>query len=209
MSDVPNALDSIRRLMRRRSSDSEQCELCSAPVPIEHAHLVEITSRKILCACQACAILFSGRDDAKYRRIPDRIEMLSDFVMTDAQWESLNVPISLAFFFYDSNAGRVVAFYPSPAGATESLLPLDAWQQLIGANPVLAELQPDVEAMLAKRIGGQNEYFRVPIDQCYKLVGLIRMHWRGLSGGTEVWREIGKFYDQLKTGSVTRTAVHA
>jgi hypothetical protein len=128
MSELPNALDSIRRLMRRRSSDSEQCELCSAPVPSEHAHLVEIASRKILCACQACAILFSGRDDAKYRRIPDRIEMLNDFVMTDAQWESLNVPISLAFFFYDSNAGRVVAFYPSPASATESLLPLDAWQ---------------------------------------------------------------------------------
>jgi len=29
-------------------------------------------------------------------------------------------------------------------------------------------------------------------------VGLIRTHWRGLSGGTEVWREIGSFFAALK-----------
>ena len=34
------------------------------------------------------------------------------------------------------------------------------------------------------------QYYIVPIDECYRLVGLIRMHWRGLSGGTEVWKEI-------------------
>ena len=42
------------------------------------------------------------------------------------------------------------------------------------------------------------EYYLVPIDECYKLVGLIRSHWRGLSGGTEVWREIGAFFAALK-----------
>ena len=40
--------------------------------------------------------------------------------------------------------------------------------------------------------------YRVPIDECYKLVGLIRTHWRGLSGGTEVWEEIGRFFDELR-----------
>jgi hypothetical protein len=42
------------------------------------------------------------------------------------------------------------------------------------------------------------EYYLVPIDECYKLVGLIRAHWRGLSGGTDVWREIQSFFSALK-----------
>ena len=43
--------------------------------------------------------------------------------------------------------------------------------------------EPDVEALLVNRVGAVREYFIVPIDECYKLVGLIRLHWRGLSGG--------------------------
>ncbi|MDQ3748999.1 MAG: DUF5947 family protein [Acidobacteriota bacterium] len=38
----------------------------------------------------------------------------------------------------------------------------------------------------------------MPIAECYKLVGLIRTHWSGLSSGTEVWREIAEFYARLK-----------
>jgi len=41
----------------------------------------------------------------------------------------------------------------------------------------------------------------LPIDECYKLVGLIRMHWKGLSGGTDVWRELGEFFNSLKARS--------
>jgi hypothetical protein len=62
-------------------------------------------------------------------------------------------------------------------------------------------METDVEALLVNRVGDGREYYIVPIDECYKLVGLIRTHWRGLSGGTEVWREISKFYANLKERS--------
>jgi hypothetical protein len=38
----------------------------------------------------------------------------------------------------------------------------------------------------------------MPIDECYRLVGLIRLNWRGLSGGSEVWEEVDKFFEQLE-----------
>ena len=93
------------------------------------------------------------------------------------------------WFFFSIRRPQIVRsrIYPSPAGPTESLLSLDAWSQLAETNQVLAELEPDVEALLVNRTNGAREYYRVSIDRCYALVGLIRTRWRGLSGGTEVW----------------------
>ena len=118
------------------------------------------------------------------------------------------VPISMAFFFRSTPDARVIAFYPSPAGATESLLPLETWSDIEAANPGLKEMEADVEALLVNRIGhvrgfAAAEYYVLPIDECYKLVGLIRAHWRGLSGGTEVWQEIGRFFEGLKQRATT------
>ena len=114
------------------------------------------------------------------------------------------VPIEMAFFFKSTPQGKVIALYPSPAGPTESLLPLDTWTDIVEMNPVLQEMESDVMALLVNRVGRARgaapaEYYLVPIDECYKLVGLIRTHWRGLSGGTEVWREIGAFFAALKS----------
>ena len=113
------------------------------------------------------------------------------------------VPISMAFFFRSTPENRVLAFYPSPAGPTESQLPRDTWKDIEAVNPVLQSMEADVEALLVNRVGfargvAEPEYFVIPVDECYKLVGLIRAHWRGLSGGTEVWQEIGKFFADLK-----------
>ena len=96
--------------------------------------------------------------------------------------------------------------YPSPAGATESLLSFDTWDEIELENPVLLEMEADVEALLVNRIGHARgftkpEYYIVPIDECFKLVGLIRSRWQGLSGGTEVWQEIGQFFGDLKAKS--------
>jgi hypothetical protein len=99
--------------------------------------------------------------------------------------------------------------FPSPAGATESLLTLETWSELSTANPILKEFEPDVEALLVNRIGQSREYCRVPIDQCYRLVGLIRTHWRGLSGGTEVWKHFTAFFNELKAKSATKVPDHA
>jgi hypothetical protein len=130
------------------------------------------------------------------------VRLLDGFAMSEGQWESLSVPINLAFFFHSTPAGRVVAFYPSPAGATESLLPLESWQELIVVNPILQTMQADCEALLVNRCGERHDYFLVPIDKCYELVGVIRMKWTGLSGGTEVWREIARFFEKLRDKAI-------
>jgi uncharacterized protein DUF5947 len=197
-----NALGMLRQLARKRSA-VEPCEMCSRELFSEHEHLVEPTTHKLICACGACAILFDGQAGTKYKRVPRTVRFLQDFQMTDSQWESLAVPIEMAFFFNSSPHGKVIALYPSPAGAIESLLPLDTWDDIIQANPVLKAMDADVVALLANRVGTARgtrpaEYYLVPIDECYKLVGLIRTHWRGLSGGTEVWRELAEFFGGLK-----------
>jgi hypothetical protein len=199
-SNPRNEFAALRRFIPQRAP-TEQCDLCSAPVGVEHDHLVEPASRKINCACQACALLFSGQAGTKYKRVPRRARFLADFQLTDLQWESLMVPISMAFFFFSTPAGKVVALYPSPAGPTESLLTLDSWDEIVAGNPVLQHMETDVEALLVNRVGPAREYYLAPIDECYKLVGLIRAHWRGLSGGTEVWAEINNFFSALKKKS--------
>jgi hypothetical protein len=190
----------LRRFVKPRAI-VERCELCSAELPPDHNHLVEPRTRQLLCACQACAILFSGQAETKYRRVPQRPRYFSDFHLTDAQWESLMIPIGMAFFFHSSPAGKTIALYPSPAGATESLLDLESWSSIVQENPALASMEPDTEALLVNRVKGERQYYIAPIDECYKLVGLIRASWRGLSGGTEVWEEIGKFFAGLKEKS--------
>jgi hypothetical protein len=202
VASVQRPLAGLRRFVRERRP-AERCELCGATLTPEHQHLIEPASRRLVCCCDACAVLFSGQGSAKYRRVPKRIEFLRAFRMADAQWDSLCIPINLAFLFRSTPAQRVVALYPSPAGATESLLTLEAWEELTNDNPVLAELEPDVEALLVNRVGQAREYYRVPIDECFKLVGVIRVHWRGLSGGTEVWEEIEQFFAGLKERSAT------
>jgi len=205
---TPPAFSSLRRFVRPRRN-IESCELCGASLPPEHQHVLELNSRRLACSCDACAILFSGQQSARYRRVPRRIQILSDFQITDVQWENLRLPINLAFFFFSTPANRVVAMFPSPAGATESLLTLESWEELARGNPILRELEPDVEALLVNRVAQSQEYCRVPIDECFKLVGLIRTHWRGLSGGSEVWGQIALFFDDLKKRSTPTGVMHA
>ena len=196
----------FRQLARRRA-DGEYCDLCGREIPADHQHLFEPAQRRLTCACDACAILFdsipSRADNRKYRRVPREVRRLPGFRLTDAQWDSLCIPIDLAFFSESTVTGHVVALYPSPAGPTESLLRLETWQDLVRDNPPLAQMQPDVEALLVNRIGVARstepaEYFILPIDECFRLTGLMRLHWKGLSGGTEVWRAIGAFFDDLR-----------
>jgi hypothetical protein len=214
--ETSQAFDTLRQFARKPASRQvEQCEMCSVELRSEHAHLIELTQRRLHCACDACAMLFSGQAGTKYKRVPRDIRLLADFQLTDAEWDGLLIPINLAFFFQNSIDSRVSALYPSPAGATESLLPLEAWSSIVQANPALNQLEADVEALLVNRVGQARgtaaaEYYIVPIDACYKLVGLIRIHWRGLSGGAEVWQEIGNFFTDLRhKAKVVTEATHA
>jgi hypothetical protein len=207
-----STFSSLRRFAEEESEKAvkaeaaqEHCELCSEPIPPEHRHLLEVSTREMLCVCRPCSILFDreAASEGRYRLIPDRHLFLEDFEMSEVQWESLRIPVDMAFFFYSTPAERVVAFYPSPMGPTESLLKLGAWDELERYNPVLKGMERDVEALLVNRVRGAREHFLVPMAECYSLVGLIRMRWRGLSGGREVWDEIGRFFEELRERSKT------
>ena len=202
-------LAALRRFIRPRIA-VERCDLCSLAVGPVHPHLIEPASRQLHCACDACAILFSNKGDGRFSRVPRRISYLPNFHMTDLQWGSLMLPIQLAFFFNSTPDERVIALYPSPAGPTESQLPLDSWSAIVAENAILQKMEPDVEALLVNRIGEKREYFVAPIDECYKLVGVIRSKWHGLSGGTETWQAIDEFFSSLKErASVPREVAHA
>jgi hypothetical protein len=176
----------------------EHCDLCDAVLSPRHRHLIDPVSRRLVCACQACSLLFRRTGDTKYKSVPQTVRMLENFRMTDGQWESLLIPIGLAFFVKSSIEARVLALYPSPAGSTESLLALDAWAGIVEENPVLAGMESDVEALLVNRLGQPAEYYLAPIDKCYELVGLIRSNWHGLSGGAEMWAKTSQFFADLR-----------
>jgi len=203
------AFTALRQFSRPRDPGLRavaKCELCSVGMGEEHPHLVELATRQILCACEACALLFDGMEKSRYKRVSRNSQHLTDFTMSDGQWESLMIPINMAFLFRSSLEGRMIALYPSPAGAVESLLPLDAWAEIASTNPILHRLKADIEALLVNRVGhahgtGHAQYYIAPIDECYKLVGLIRSNWKGLSGGTEVWIEVGRFFAELRAKS--------
>ena len=201
------AFGTLRQFTRTRRSAStpvEHCELCATGLAHGHPHLIEIAKRQIICACDACALLFDGKEKAKYKRVSRRVLYLTNFQLSDGQWESLLIPINMAFFFRSSPEGRMVALYPSPAGAVESLLPLEAWNDIVEDNPELKNLEPDIEALFVNRVGHAHgmahaEFYVAPIDECYKLVGLMRANWKGLSGGAEVWTEIAGFFRELRS----------
>jgi hypothetical protein len=192
-----NIIAALHRLAQSRVPE-ERCEFCSASIAPRHRHLLEIPQRKLICVCEPCAFRFQGVVGGRYKLIPRTARWLSDFHLTQQQWDNLALPINLTFFYHDSAAAKVIAMYPSPAGATESLLPAKNWDELASQNQVLGGIESDVEALLVNRVGLNREYYIVPMDVCYELVGHIRTHWRGLSGGEKVWEAIDNFFAQLR-----------
>jgi uncharacterized protein DUF5947 len=189
----------VLQILRKRPDAvpiTERCEFCGAGIDDRHGHLVDLPRRALLCVCRPCYLLFThdGAGGARFRAVPERYQSLAPFPAPRDAWDALDVPIGLAFFFTNGLTGRTTGFYPSPAGATESELPLDAWLDLVRAVPPLSALAPDVEALLVKRSADGIDALIVPIDACYELVGRIRRSWRGIQGGDEVAREVDEFF---------------
>jgi hypothetical protein len=174
----------------------ERCDICNATVPDDHRHLLHLEERRIVCSCEACWALHSG--DAEYRPSGMRTVWLESFDCSEQLWGMLQIPIGLAFLMRSSVSAAVVAFYPSPAGATESELSLEAWEALVRANPVLEDLDPDAEALVVNRLAKPAQYVIAPIDVCYGLVGLIKSRWEGISGGDALERAVPEFFAEMR-----------
>jgi hypothetical protein len=206
VNDPLAVLQRIRQApLRPAVRDEERCELCTEPISERHGHLVDVHARTLLCACRGCYLLFTsdGAGGGHFRAVPERYLAFSDFELTAGQWDSLQIPVGIAFFFFNSSLGRMAAFYPGPAGATESELGLDAWAEVMADNPALETLQPDVEALLVRseRDRSGAECFLVPIDACYELVGKLRQSWRGFDGGREAHAELDTFFDRVRASA--------
>ncbi|MEA3184450.1 MAG: hypothetical protein QOJ74_927 [Ilumatobacteraceae bacterium] len=192
--------------VRPKPRPGERCELCAELIPDEHGHVVDLESRALMCACRPCYLVFApqGAGGNRFRAVPERYLSFPEFSLTPGQWDAMQIPVGVAFFFVNSALDHVAAFYPGPAGATESLLSLDSWDEIVAANPDLGTLQPDVEAFLVRsaerREGtGVAECYLVPIDVCYELVGELRRLWRGFDGGTEAHAALEAFFGRVRS----------
>jgi hypothetical protein len=173
----------------------ERCEMCGEQVPPEHSHVVDIEQRSLMCACRACYLLFTQATTGRYRAVPDRYLADPDHPLTQAEWDSLGIPVGSAFVL--PGADGPAAFYPSPAGATECLLDLSAWAGLAESHPLLAQAEQDVEAILLHNEDGAISCHLVPVDACYQLVGTVRVYWQGFDGGAEARDHIHRFFDDV------------
>ena len=84
-----------------------------------------------------------------------------------------------------------------------SLLDLHAWDDIASATPLVADLVDDVEALIVRRDRGHDEAYLVPIDACYELVGLLRMHWSGFDGGAEARADVDGFFERVQARAGT------
>ncbi len=170
---------------RDEAPGTERCEMCQTVLDDRHGHLVDLDQRSIACACRACYLLFTH-------------EGAAGGPLDGADWNELQIPVAMAFFFFNSALGRVVAGYPSPGGVTECELDLEAWDRLATEYPLLGELAPDTEAIFVHK----DEVFLIPIDMCYSLVGELRMYWQGFDGGAEAREALARFLDGLRHRAV-------
>lgn len=171
----------------------ELCELCAAPVAEEHPHLFESAADEVRCVCGPCSVLFSeqGAGGGRYRPVPRRRVRLEP-----VDTAALGVPVGLVFFVPRTD-GTVTAQGPSPAGAMRWEVDSGAWHGLAATCPQLASVVPDVEALLINTVRGQQEHWIVPVDDCFRMVALVRAEWQGLSGGGRVWPAVERFFAEL------------
>jgi hypothetical protein len=201
--EIKHPFARLKRFVEQAKPRSrERCEFCGVEIAEPHSHAVNTETRSLLCVCRPCYLLFTrdGAAKGRFKAIPERYLYAPSLVLTEAQWNRLQIPVGIAFFFFNSSLGRMVVFYPSPVGATESLLSLETWDELAGTNPLLITLAADVEALLVRNVQrrGAFECYIVPIDACYELVGRIRRRWKGFDGGEDAWQEIDSFFAEVR-----------
>ncbi|OBG22134.1 DUF5947 family protein [Mycobacterium sp. 852002-51057_SCH5723018] len=210
MASPYDVLARVTDTRRAPEPEGERCEMCSELISDDHQHVVNVAGRQLLCVCRACYLLFTDSEaELRYRAVPDRYLAFPGFALDRRAWEALQIPVGVAFFFTNSALGRTVAFYPGPAGATESELDLDAWNAIGRADPRVRLLADDVEALLVRvpqndeAESAEPQTYLVPIDACYEFVGRLRMMWRGFDGGQEARAFLDDFFKRIEARAVT------
>ncbi|MFE0382160.1 DUF5947 family protein [Streptomyces inhibens] len=196
----PAAHRGLRRFRTPTPAAPERCELCGVVLAEHnHRHLVDAERRALACACTPCALLFDrpGAGKGQFRTVPDRYLVDPGHTVDEASWDLLQIPVGVVFFLRHSDLDRLVALYPSPAGATESELDPETWQTVLAASPLAALLRPDVEALLLRRSEGRIDCYLVPVDVCYELVGRMRLLWQGFDGGAEARAALSDFFTKV------------
>ncbi|KAA9038576.1 hypothetical protein FW778_13540 [Ginsengibacter hankyongi] len=197
---APSLISKLRKIATSLPEiEVERCNFCGTILSPDHRHLVDLSQMKFICTCEMCMILNVGK--GKYKPLPQRHLHLGDFIMPDELWSDFLIPVNMAFFVKSAVRNGTIAYYPAPTGATESKLKMEAWNSLTEFNPILKSLTYDLEALLVNRLGDAGQYYIVPIDKCYKLIGMIRMAWKGIFGGKEVNDIINRFFNELKEKS--------
>ncbi|MFJ4681975.1 DUF5947 family protein [Streptomyces sp. NPDC088789] len=187
----------LRRFLTDRPPQPQRCGLCATPVADSgHRHLVDTEQRSLMCACPSCFLLMEqpGAGGGRFRPVPDRWLTDPAHHLDDSTWDRLRIPVGVAFFFRNAPLDRLVALYPSPAGATESELDPETWNAVLGRSALARLLRDDVEALLLRRTGDGCRCYLVPIDACYELVGRMRMLWQGFDGGAEARAALDAFF---------------
>ncbi|MDR3417327.1 MAG: DUF5947 family protein [Nevskia sp.] len=190
-----SAVAALRQFVAPRPA-APRCELCGQALTDPHGHLVDTASGALRCACPACALLFSNPERQGLRRLDSRTERLPAISMSEADWAALGVPVGLAFFRRNS-AGRVQAICPGAAGAMELPLEQAAWDAFAHRNPAFAQLEAGVEALLVRRTPGGFDFYRVSIDRCWALTGLLRCSRHGLPGSVGSLQAVDHFFAEL------------
>lgn len=199
-------LTRIRTTRPATQPEGERCEMCAETISDQHQHVVDVGARELMCVCRGCYLLFTDSHAAlRYRAVPDRYLSFPDFALGRREWEALQIPVGCAFFFHNSALDRTVAFYPGPAGATESDLDMAAWAT-VSRDPRVGLLTDDVEALLVRAgdTGEAPQCWLVPIDACYEFVGGLRLLWRGFDGGSQARNFIDAFFGRVSERSVAQ-----
>jgi Family of unknown function (DUF5947) len=201
MSASPNSARWVRGLRRFIDPPPQICEHCRAPIPETHEHLIALPGRRLVCVCAPCAATAPQAGSRRFRRIVPQCVKLADFFISDELWLAFDIPVEMAFFIRDERSGDPIALYPGPAGLVQSESPLDAWNELTGQYPWLAQLAPETEALLVNRTNRMRDYYRLSTDYCFGLSGLMRKEWRGFGGGPEFRDRLEAWFTGLSAGA--------
>jgi hypothetical protein len=69
---------------------------------------------------------------------------------------------------------------------------------------VLEDLDPDAEALIVNRLADPHLHVIAPLDDCYRLVGIIKATWEGISGGAAMEEAVARYFADLRATALVR-----